>query len=983
MPQARRTRFQRSSNGSDGIFIDSLVPNVGNSLRTAVIQGNVISGNRANGIDLLNSGAVSISGNTIGTDPSGTIPGLGNSSNGIFLNGSGGVSIQNTIHASLITAGDVISGNLVSGNLDNGIFLANQSENNVISGNEIGTDATGTLALPNSADGIFLLGGRATIGGSVLGGTITGNVISGNTVSGNNEYGLEIFGPGATRNSVSGNTIGGATAIGGTASPPGNGADGIYLNDDAGSNTIGPANVISGNAQSGILIFGTNGQGGGDLVEGNRIGTNGSGTGAIPPNGGNGVFIYGTQKNTVSGNTISGNAQAGVSIFSPAPSAPAQFNSISGNLIGVGSSGTDVLGNQSDGVDIFSGNNNLIGPGNVIAGNVGNGVLIAQVSDVFANDNTVSGNDIGVGSDGSTKIANGLNGVFVENGTGNVIGAAMGGQVSGTNVPSMPSNVISGNGGAGVEFSGAAPGNFVLGNYIGVDSSGSYYDSSGNPLGLGNGLAGVFVDDLGNVGSDETIGNSAPGAGNIIAGSSSGYGVDILGPAVPDTAAGNVVQGNLVGVDRNSAPAGNISGIYVQNSARNTIGGPGNAMNVISANSQAGVELTGLYSTQNEIQGNEIGTDITGSQRPGGVAALSSVFPIQTYGVFISAPSPSLAAGAANNVIQQNVISGNLIGINITGVGSGTGTGQGVPFGRDVISGNLIGTDRSGSAPNPNFEYGISIDNSAANTVGGTASGSGNVLSANGVNGVEIFGGTSQTSPSSGKSGAAAARNVIEGNLIGVDASGVVAFTNGSGASVTVPDGPTVTLGEQLYGVVVIGSSSNIIGAKRVGNTIGGNVQAGVYVSRQDFHHNIYAVPTNNTVNSNIIMNNGVYGVYRYEAPQNSVAMGRQRFHNTFRGNYIDLADYIKTLNTNTQLPRIRSKFSHAQHLKTGKVAHPQRSPKHARTGKVAHAAPHAVHAIDRPHARVETVTRPRIPALFLAGVETRLIEHAPSRRHR
>ena len=983
MPQARRTRFQRSSNGSDGIFIDSLVPNVGNSLRTAVIQGNVISGNRANGIDLLNSGAVSISGNTIGTDPSGTIPGLGNSSNGIFLNGSGGVSIQNTIHASLITAGDVISGNLVSGNLDNGIFLANQSENNVISGNEIGTDATGTLALPNSADGIFLLGGRATIGGSVLGGTITGNVISGNTVSGNNEYGLEIFGPGATRNSVSGNTIGGATAIGGTASPPGNGADGIYLNDDAGSNTIGPANVISGNAQSGILIFGTNGQGGGDLVEGNRIGTNGSGTGAIPPNGGNGVFIYGTQKNTVSGNTISGNAQAGVSIFSPAPSAPAQFNSISGNLIGVGSSGTDVLGNQSDGVDIFSGNNNLIGPGNVIAGNVGNGVLIAQVSDVFANDNTVSGNDIGVGSDGSTKIANGLNGVFVENGTGNVIGAAMGGQVSGTNVPSMPSNVISGNGGAGVEFSGAAPGNFVLGNYIGVDSSGSYYDSSGNPLGLGNGLAGVFVNDLGNVGSDETIGNSAPGAGNIIAGSSSGYGVNILGPAVPDTAAGNVVQGNLVGVDRNSAPAGNISGIYVQNSARNTIGGPGNAMNVISANSQAGVELTGLYSTQNEIQGNEIGTDITGSQRPGGVAALVVRFPHSDLRcVYQRAVSfPGRWRGEQRDPAERDLGQPDRDQHHGSRLGDRHGAGRPVRAGR-----HLRQLDRHrpvGQRPESELRV-----RHLHRQLGGQHGRRDGLrlrqcpLRQRGQRRRDLR----RHEPDESLIGQVRRRRRPQRHRRQPDRRRCVGRRRVHQWERRIGHGPRrpdrharrATVRRRRHRLVQQHHRCQESGEHDRGQRPGRSLRLA-----QDFHHNIYAVPTNNTVNSNIIMNNGVYGVYRYEAPENSVAMGRQRFHNTFRGNYIDLADYIKTLNTNTQLPRIRSKFSHAQHLKTGKVAHPQRSPKHARTGKVAHAAPHAVHAIDRPHARVETVTRPRIPALFLAGVETRLIEHAPSRRHR
>jgi hypothetical protein len=217
-----------------------------------------------------------------------------------------------------------------------------------------------------------------------------------------------------------------------------------------------------------------------------------------------------------------------------------------------------------------------------------------------------------------------------------------------------------------------------------------------------------------------------------------------------------------------------------------------------------------------------------------------------------------------------------------------------------------------------------------------------------------------------------------------VDASGHVnpSFT-GSGAQLQVPDGPIVTLGQQLYGVVVIGSSTNNIGEKHVGNMIGGNVQAGVYITRQDFQGNVYAVPTNNKVYSNTIVGNGVYGVYRYEAPGNPVAMGRQRFHNTFRGNAINLADFIKSLNSNTQLHRIRSKCSHKPRVKTGKVAHPHRHPRPGKPGTAVHAARPKAHGAGRTHTRVETTTRPRIPALFLPGVNTRLIQHVPARGHR
>ena len=233
-------------------------------------------------------------------------------------------------------------------------------------------------------------------------------------------------------------------------------------------------------------------------------------------------------------NLISGNAQAGVAIFSPAQSAVASGNIVAGNLIGTDAAGSHQVPNQSDGIDIFSGQNNSIGASangiNVISGNSGNGVLIAQISDVPAIGNVLEGNYIGTESNGTTALGNGLNGVLLNNArisnpsansptpmpnqigiVGQTTIVTNGSSTSilivpitnPASVPPTPSNVISGNTQSGVQFLGESAGNSVEGNYIGVSATGTG--------GLGNGLAGVFVNNLGTTASSETIGGTAMG----------------------------------------------------------------------------------------------------------------------------------------------------------------------------------------------------------------------------------------------------------------------------------------------------------------------------------------------------------------------------------------------------------------------------------------------------------------------------------------
>src|SRR5262249_7924134 len=137
--------------------------------------------------------------------------------------------------------------NIISGNASAGLYVSSFS-GNVVQGNYIGTDVTGTRAVDNgyqgSGDGVVVDGATAT----VVGGTAAG---AGNVLSGTHRYGLYL---GLTSYStVQGNYIG--TDFSG-ANGLGNGLDGIFLsgtdNNLIGGTMSGARNVISANNGYGI-----------------------------------------------------------------------------------------------------------------------------------------------------------------------------------------------------------------------------------------------------------------------------------------------------------------------------------------------------------------------------------------------------------------------------------------------------------------------------------------------------------------------------------------------------------------------------------------------------------------------------------------------------------------------------------------------------------------------------------------------------------
>src|SRR5262249_22138794 len=156
--------------------------------------------------------------NFVGTNSTGRA-GLGNGLSGITVQRAAG----NTF------SGNVLSGNGISAQTGAGLILFGAgSTNNIVRANFIGTDATGTVAIPNSADGIFITGANNTIGGPNPG---DGNLISGNLGHGvhfSGTVGVTVPGTGGTGNLLLRNRIG--TVANGNAPLPNQG-DGVLLAD--------------------------------------------------------------------------------------------------------------------------------------------------------------------------------------------------------------------------------------------------------------------------------------------------------------------------------------------------------------------------------------------------------------------------------------------------------------------------------------------------------------------------------------------------------------------------------------------------------------------------------------------------------------------------------------------------------------------------------------------------------------------------------
>jgi hypothetical protein len=405
----------------------------------------------------------------------------------IVLNGSGAGSAARGLQ--ILAANCVIRSLVVNGFSKTGIYISGGgATGNQVQGCYVGTNAAGTAAVPNGTsqtgfdiDGIDIVNGAQS---NTIGGTTAGsrNVISGN--SGGFSDGVLIAFPGSNNNIIQGNYLGLNAA--GTAAIP-NGFTGVEIatiggpgpqGNLVGGTTAGAGNVASGNLTAGVGIFNENSNN--NLVQGNFLGTNASGTAAVP-NGLHGVAIanppggpLSAKNNLVGGTTpaarniISGNSFDGVFIAH----SDTDNNLVQGNFIGTDVTGASALPNVGRGVEIaFGARANTVGgtasgARNLLSGNNNDGAAIFNPG---TSGNQVQGNFIGTDLTGAFAIpngaVNGFHGVEVAFGaTGNTVGGTATGA----------GNLISGNIGVGVGiFNPGTSGNIVQGNLIGTDASGT------------------------------------------------------------------------------------------------------------------------------------------------------------------------------------------------------------------------------------------------------------------------------------------------------------------------------------------------------------------------------------------------------------------------------------------------------------------------------------------------------------------------------
>lgn len=781
-------------------------------------QANIISGNTGAGIDISGLGTSGnyYNSNIIGLDVTGTTA-LGND-----------VGIQISGDASEVIGGNSIypfAGNVISGNTTVGINVFADAGTVLIQGNVIGLqgDGIGTVG-GTTQDGIWLEGVLTQVGDPAGIGAGGG----GNIISGNSNFGVSVTGD---NNILEHNWIG----VDINGDPKGNNI-GIWVNGADGTQIMGGGfyQIISANSTFGIEITGgaTN-----TNVAGNFIGTDG--TGDASTGHGNGVGIRlaaGANLNYIGGigapvNVISGNVGDGIQIFDPTT----DNNFIAGNYIGIDySSGGVAVPNGSSGISTNNCSTNFIGytatiqDYNVISGNTGAGIYIGNTS----SDVRVYGNLIGTDIGGAFSIPN-ADGIVVNGSIDNYIGFDLG---------SLPnsSNTISGNSGAGIEIQNST-GTYVFSNYIGTDMGGVFslgtqqegvtlngtsnnnqIGASGNRSNLisGNSNYGVFIDGAtaaGNYVENNMIGTDASGSstlantygiridnganGNYIGGTAGTSGNLISGNTtsgiyLTNGASGNDIDGNIIGPDISGIapvlPATNFNGIEMDGGANlNIIGNGIGLYNIIGYNSN-GVYLHGAGTSNNDITGNYIGVD------PSGTNSIPNL-----YGVYI--------ADAANNnnvggtaAFLANAISGNSNdGIVLDGMSLAVdGT---------YIAHNYIGTTPNGLSPMGNGSNGIYGYNCPNTIIGGPAVNEWNVIAANGGNGIEM--------ENSGTTGL-----YVQSNMIGLD-------VNGQDPSTVMGNGNNgVALRTGVDGALVGGDS----GAGE-GNVIGSHMgSAGIMITDSD-----------------------------------------------------------------------------------------------------------------------------------------------------
>ncbi|MEZ5476638.1 MAG: right-handed parallel beta-helix repeat-containing protein [Thiolinea sp.] len=373
------------------------------------------------------------------------------------------------------------------------IYGTRVSNGSSLSCSNVGTDAAGLVAKPNTSWGVRVKSSSdVVIGGS--------NASDRNIISGNHRSG--VFAENGDRLRVENNYVG-LDATGNAALGNGTGTlwsrDGVVLWPDGAGDGTNDAlirnNVISGNNNFGLLFEDSSG----NTVTGNIIGLNASGTAALP-NGDDGIQVKKSGNLIIGGataaerNVIAGNNNRGIGLNN---AGSIDNLVIQGNYFGVGADGQTPLPNVTAALGLFNATNITLGGGNAGEGNVIYSREYGVVS--YGVDNgLIQGNTIGATVDQSTVLDFAVAAIEIRNGSDNwTIGGSNAGE----------GNLIVGGSGSvigGGLLLDTTQGAVVQGNRIGVLPDGTPGRNTNN----------VYIL---NSAQDIRVGGTGAGEGNVIA----------------------------------------------------------------------------------------------------------------------------------------------------------------------------------------------------------------------------------------------------------------------------------------------------------------------------------------------------------------------------------------------------------------------------------------------------------------------------------
>ncbi|WP_442771030.1 DUF4347 domain-containing protein, partial [Zoogloea ramigera] len=636
----------------------------------------------------------------------------------------------------------------------------------------------------------------------------------------------------------------------------GSGVHGLVLAPGSGGSTIRGLAINGFNSNDGFGLYLQTGSDN-NLIAGNVIGLDADGTTAVSVMNNFGIYVA-SSGNLIGGttaaarNVLSNNINAGIGLWG-------SNNVVIGNYIGTDATGTLDRGNAADGVDVFGGSNNRIGgvtaaERNIISGNNRNGIEIAY----NVPGTLVQGNYIGTDAGGTLSLGNSLGGIWVG-------GGATRGTIGGTPAGAGQPNVDNPRGGLYSDTSGVSftllgntfdsnsnlaidlRGDGVTANDAGDADSGANNlqnfpvltsattDGSGQLRVKGslNSTANSYyrIEFFANVAQDASgygEGQTWLGFANVATDASGNASIDAtLSVAVP---VGRYISATATRSDsgyssftdtsefsRNVAAVSSSQASITVDTASDTNDGDTTSLSTLLANKGADGKIslreaiTAANNTANGAGGaDKILFSIAGSG-PHSIA-LGSALPTITGAVIIDGSSEpdfagtpvielsGAAAGTAADTTHGLVLGSGSSGSTIKGLVINRFAGSGIQVdsgsGNNLITGNYLGTDTSGLVDLGNGKWGIDFKFSGGNNVvGGTTAALRNVIGGNEYGGIAL-------------NGAAVTGNLVLGNYIGVGSDGSTALGNGS-------------VSYAYGGVLILGGATGRIGGGVAG---GGNV---------------------------------------------------------------------------------------------------------------------------------------------------------------